>query len=75
MKVFQVLFSVMLSVLLLASSVFAQTYTGPTAPTEQPTAPTLDSATTDDGPPSVSVTPAAAPTSTVSALYGTTAKA
>lgn len=70
--VFQLLLSVMLSLLLVGSSVFAAIYTGPTAPTEQPTAPTLLGEISDDGPPSVSVTPKPAPVSTSGPLYGTT---
>lgn len=65
----------MLALLLVAPTFCAVSI--PTVPTAAPTPGTVsgDPATdsTDDGPPSVAVTEAPAPTSTVGSLYGTTA--
>ncbi|XP_054725552.1 uncharacterized protein LOC129235632 [Anastrepha obliqua] len=73
MKVFQVLFSLMLALLLVAPTIYAEVYTVPTA---APTPPTITTSTagSNDGPPSVSLTEKAASVSTSIPLYGTTAK-
>ncbi|XP_011195433.1 uncharacterized protein LOC105220687 [Zeugodacus cucurbitae] len=77
MKVYEMFVSVMLSLLLLASSAFSAAVTIPNAPSEQPTPPNIygGAAPPEAGPPSVSPIPSAAPTSTVRPLYGNTPKA
>ncbi|XP_036324443.1 uncharacterized protein LOC118737790 [Rhagoletis pomonella] len=73
MKVIQLLLSIMLALMLVAPTVFAQVYTVPTAAPTPPTInPTTAGAATDDGPPSASSTPSPASVSTEYPLYGTT---